>query len=217
MVPLLGPAPGLGRRPSDRDYRRLVRTRSPRAIRATALGGVLGPAAFVSAWAILGARAGNYSATQDAISRLAATGAPTRSAMTTGFVVFALGVPISAIALREEVPGGAWILATATGLATLGVAAFPLGSPVSDRVHGAFATIGYATLAAIPLAAARPMNAQGRIGWARFSVISGVISSVSLLATVVGPWHGLFQRIGLSVADAWVIATSIDIFRRNQD
>ncbi len=136
--------------------------------------------------------------------------------MTTGFVVFAVGVPISALALRDEIPGRAWILATATGLATLGVAAFPLGSPASDRVHGAFATLGYATLAAIPLVAARPMNAQGRTGWARFSVASGVISGVSLLATVLGPWHGLFQRIGLSAADVWLIATSVDILRKNR-
>ena len=50
----------------------------PGTDRRLALGGMVGPAAFVGAWAVLGARLPGYDPTQDAISRLAADGAPTR-------------------------------------------------------------------------------------------------------------------------------------------
>lgn len=181
--------------------------------RAAALGGVIGPAAFVAAWAILGARAPGYSPTEDAISRLAASGASTQAAMTTGFVVFGVGLPLFGSALRRALPGPAWVLATATGIATLGVAATPLGSPAGDTLHGVFAGLGYATLAAVPLAAARPLAARGRRRWAQWSVATSVASAAFLAATVLGSRHGLFQRAGLTVADVWIVATAVELAR----
>lgn len=184
-------------------------------VRVAAAAGIVGPGAFIAAWAVLGNRAPNYSPAHDAISRLAASGAPTRGAMTAGLVAFGTGVPLSAIALRSTLPGRAWVLATVTGLATLGVAATPLGSPGRDVAHGAFATVGYASLAALPLAAARPLALQGRRHWAALSRVAGVVSGLCLLATVPGPAHGLFQRAGLTVADIWLMATAADILYRD--
>src|SRR3954462_14459944 len=92
-----------------------------------ALGGILGPFAFVAAWSIGGLAASHYSAIDDAISRLAEVGAPTRPWMTAGFVGFGIGLPLYAVALRTSLPGPSWMTAAATGLATLGVAAAPLG------------------------------------------------------------------------------------------
>lgn len=178
-----------------------------------ALGGVIGPAVFVAAWAVLGARTPGYSATEDAISRLAAGGASTQAAMTAGFVVFGTGLPLFGSSLRRALPGPAWVLATATGIATLGVAATPLGSSGGDALHGAFAGVGYATLAAVPLAAAGPLAACGRRRWAQWSVVAGVASAACLAATVLGPRHGLFQRAGLTIADVWVVAAAIDMLR----
>ena len=43
-----------------------------RRMRALAVGGLIGPAAFVGAWWWAGASASHYSAVQDTISRLAA-------------------------------------------------------------------------------------------------------------------------------------------------
>lgn len=185
------------------------------AIRVSAVGGIVGPAAFITAWAVLGRSAQNYSPTQDAISRLAATGAPTRGAMTAGLVAFGTGVPVCAIALRSALPGKSWMLATVTGLAALGVAALPLGSPTRDAAHGAFATIGYATLAALPLTAAGPLARQGRHHWAVFSRVAGTVSGLCLAATLAGPAHGFFQRVGLTVADLWVMATAVDILQKD--
>ena len=175
----------------------------------------MGPIAFVAAWAVLGRRAPDYSPVDDAISRLAASGAEDRIAMTAGMVAFGVGVPMYGLALRAALRGPAWAFATTSGLATLGVAAFPLGSPARDATHGVFAGLAYASLAATPLAAAAPLARAGESHWARWSVAVGVVSAVSLAATVLGPASGLLQRVGLTVTDGWIVATSIGIIRRN--
>jgi hypothetical protein len=182
-------------------------------VRMRAAGGVIGPVAFVGAWALAGLSARHYSAVQDAISRLAETGAPTRVAMTAGFVAFGIGVAVYATALRITLDGWAWATALATGVATLAVAAVPLGSPTSDTVHGCFATFGYVTLAATPLLASRPLGRSGRSAWARASLLSGIVSGACLLATLPGPAHGLFQRLGLGAVDVWIVATAIEMMR----
>jgi len=194
-----------------------MRRRPLLPIRVAAFGGIIGPVSFVSAWSILGARAPDYSATRDAISRLAATGTPTATAMTAGLVAFGTGVPLFGAALRSCLKGPAWIFATATGIATLGVAATPLQARTSDTLHGVFAGLGYATLAAVPLAAAGPLAAGGRRRWALASVVAGVTSAGCLMATTLGRRHGLFQRAGLTAADVWLVAFALDTLRSGRD
>ena len=112
--------------------------------RRFALGGAVGPAAFIGTWATLGATRSGYRPIHDAISRLAERGAATAPAMTAGFVVFGTAVPLAAAAFKQHVRGPAWIPTLLTGLATLGVAATPLDtSPAIDRLHGVFAGTGY--------------------------------------------------------------------------
>src|SRR4051794_19526616 len=84
---------------------------STRASGVLAWGGVVGPVAFATAWATLGASSPGYSPTHDAISLLAATSASTQPAMTAGFVAFGVGVSLYAIALRSTLPGPAWTAA----------------------------------------------------------------------------------------------------------
>jgi Protein of unknown function (DUF998) len=182
--------------------------------RRRAWGGVIGPAAFVTAWAANGAATKGYSPIDDAISRLAAVGTTTRPFMTAGFVGFGLSVPIYATALRRHLPGPAWLAALSTGIATLGVAAFPLDvSSRIDTVHGALATIGYATLAATPLLAARPLAESGYREAAALSLTAGLIAGLSLATTALGPAHGLFQRLGLTIGDLWLAASAVAILR----
>jgi hypothetical protein len=165
----------------------------------------------VAAWSILGATADDYNPSQDAISRLAGVNAPTRGAMTAGFVAFGIGVPLYALALRDELEGRAWISAVATGLATLGVAAAPLDRSASgDLVHGAFATIGYATLAGVPWLAAGSLRGRS----VRLSRLAALASATALAATVFGPYHGLLQRLGLTIGDAWIVTHSLRILAR---
>ena len=181
--------------------------------RARALGGVVGPAAFIAAWSILGARKSGYSPIDDHISRLAAQGVTERPVMTAGFLAFGIGVPVYALALRRALHGPAWMAAAATGVATLGVAAFPLDGPAGDSAHAVAAGLGYATLAATPLLAARPLARAGLERWSRFSWAAGAASGACLIATTVGPATGFFQRAGLTVGDAWLVASALAIWR----
>ena len=181
--------------------------------RLLAVGGVAGPAAFVGAWAVLGATRQDYSPAHDAISRLAALGAPTRTAMTVGLVGYGVGVVVYAVALRDAVRGWAWAAAALSGAATFGVAAFPLGPPGNDIAHGTFATTAYAAVAATPLLAAGPMSARSGPGWGPMSRAAAALSAGLLLGTTAGPWTGLFQRLGLTVADLWIVASAVDLLR----
>lgn len=186
-----------------------------RTVRTTALGGVIGPAGFIGAWVIGAAvTSAPYSPIDDAISRLAAVGSETRWLMTAGFVTFGISLPAYAWALRSTVPGRAWLTATATGLATLAVAATPLDqSSTVDRLHSIFAGIGYLTLAATPLLAASPLRAMGHHRLARFGVAAGLTSATALVLTTTGLPTGLFQRVGLTVSDAWIITSALAIAR----
>ena len=181
--------------------------------RLLAAGGIIGPAAFITAWAVLGARKPGYNPIEDHISRLAAQGVAERPAMTAGFVAFGIGLPIYALALRRSVDGPAWVTAAATGIATLGVAAFPLDGPTGDGAHALAAGFGYATLAATPLLAAKPLARAGFSRWSRFSWIAGAASAACLLATTAGPATGLLQRAGLTIGDAWIVSSAAAILR----
>lgn len=181
--------------------------------RALAFGGIIGPAAFIAAWAILGARKTGYNPVEDHISRLAAQGVPERAAMTAGFLVFGVSLPVYALALRSRLGGPAWMAAAATGIATLGVAAFPLDGPAGDTAHAVAAGTGYATLAATPLLAAWPLQRVGRHRWSRGSVIAGGASALCLVATTLGPATGFFQRAGLTIGDIWIATSAMAILR----
>lgn len=182
--------------------------------RAMAVGGLVGPAAFVTAWSVLGASTAGYSPVHDAISRLAAAGTSTRVGMSAGFGVFGAGMTLYAAALRSTLPGPAWVMAVATGVATVGVAVLPLETSVGDRFHYVAAGAGYATLAALPLVAGRSLAARGWRRWALYSTATGAVSAVCVLASALGPASGLFQRAGLTVVDVWVVASAIEILRR---
>lgn len=166
--------------------------------------GVVGPTAFVAAWAIAGARRDGYSPIEDAISRLAELGASSRPLMNAGFVTFGVAVPTFAVAARQALGPPATAALVVAGLSTLGVAATPLG-PGPDTAHGVFAGIGYVAMAAAPVLADR-----------RRGALVSAIAAASLVATTVGPAHGLFQRLGLGVVDAWIVVTALRQRRENR-
>ena len=156
--------------------------------------------AFVTAWAALGAGAGGYDPTRDAISRLAALDAPTRPAMTAGLLALAAGMGLYGVALR---PRPVWALPVANGVLTLAVAALPLGGRF-DGAHGVAAALGYVTLAAIPAV----------VGRRPLSMAIGLVSALCLVLTVLADDRdGLFQRLGLTVGQAWVAVNALALLR----
>ncbi|MGQ0824567.1 MAG: DUF998 domain-containing protein [Actinomycetota bacterium] len=177
--------------------------------RSAALGGIVGPVGFVAAWAIAGVLAEDSSPVDDAISRLAAVDASTRVLMTAGFVAFGLGVPLYAWALRASGSGHAWVTATIAGLTTLGVAVTPLdwSEPV-DTIHGLLAGTGYIALALTPILASRPLRDAGKARAATASVAIGIVAGACLALTAVSDANGLFQRVGLTLCDVWIVAST---------
>jgi hypothetical membrane protein len=173
-------------------------------------GGIAGPAAFVSAWAVLGAHTAGYSPVDDAISRLAAAGAPDRALMSAGMLAFAGGVSAYAVGARSLLGARAAIALGTTAVATAGVAAFPLDASYGDAPHALVAAIAYLALAAAPIAGARAPVLVGRRGAAPASRLAGALIAASLATSVLAPGaHGLFQRIGLTVGDAWIVGTAL--------
>jgi len=154
-----------------------------------------------------------YSPVRGAISDLAAIGAPTRAVMTAGFIVFGLAVPLYGLALRRALAGWAWLAAVVCGVASLGVAAVPLGRG-SDGWHGGFAGIGYVALTLVPALAVPPLRRLGRTRGAAASVVIAVAAATCLVATTLGPARGLFQRVGLAAGDVWLVASALVILRR---
>ena len=134
--------------------------------------------------------------------------------MTLGFLVFGIGVFGFGLALRETTPGAAGVAAMVTGLSTLGVAAFPLGSPAMDRVHAVFAVIGYGALAATPLLMVGPLHRSGHPGWARYSGVTAGVVAACLVASAFASRNGLWQRLGLTTGDVWIVLTAIAMLRR---
>ena len=177
-------------------------------IRVLALGGLIGPVAFVGAWSLAGATAARYSPVDDAISDLAAVDASTRVVMTVGFVLFGVGIVAFGVALREAFEGWAWIAAVVTGGSTIGVAATPLGGWSGDAVHATFAGLGYAAIVALPLLAAPALVRTGRWRGACGSILTGAISALCLVASTFGPVHGLWQRLGLTAGDVWIVVVA---------
>jgi hypothetical membrane protein len=173
-------------------------------------GGVVGPAAFIAAWVVTGLATDGYSPVQDPISDLAAVDAPHCAWMTAGFVIFAGGMVAYGLALRARDAGPAWIAAVATGVATLGVAMLPLDlSNAVDAAHGIAAGTGYVALGTTALLSARVLARNGALGWARFGLLIGVATLSALALTLPGSATGLWQRIGLTTGDVWIVATAL--------
>jgi hypothetical protein len=182
-------------------------------VRLAALAGVVGPIMFIVAWVVAGATtSAPYSSIDDAISRLAAVGSDTRLSMTVGLVALGVSLPVYGWALRSILVGRAWMTATATGVATLVVAATPLDrSDTVDLVHGLAAGVGYVTLAATPILAAPPLAALGHRRLARFGLGAGGVCLLALALTTTGLPTGLFQRIGLTLGHAWIVVSALAI------
>ncbi len=179
-------------------------------MRLLAIGGIVGPATFVSAWAV-GAFTNDrqLSVVDDAISQLDHVDSNTRWLMTAGFVTFGIGVGLFAISVRTTLGTSTSALLGATAASTLAVASLPLGvSDTVDRLHGIAAAVGYVTLVAAPLAARVPLRRLGAHRLARAGVVAAVVAAVSLGASLASSADGIFQRVGLTLVDAWIVTVA---------
>lgn len=186
------------------------------ASRWRSFAGIAGPVAFIAAWSGLGAKRVGYSPVREPISRLAAVDAPTRPAMSAGFVAFAAGVGAYSSVLRDNDLDGAARAARLTAVATFGIAALPLGRAGGDQPHAVAAGVAYAALAATPLLAARPLARRGEHRAAKVSFVTGIAVAGALAASVVLPRGvGLAQRVGLTAGHLWILISAVRVLRAN--
>lgn len=181
-------------------------------MRGRLLGGLIGPAVFITAWAVLGWRADDYSAVEDPISRLAAAGAPTQPAMTTALLVFAVGLAIYGSVIGRFL--GPWVerVAWLNAAATVGVALTPLDSSVGGAPHAIAAGVGYATIAALPLLGGRVLWRVGSTALGAVSIVVGLAAAGALTTSLVVDGNsGLWQRVGLTIADLWVMGSAASL------
>ena len=172
-----------------------------------ASGAIIGPAAFIGAWVAGGLSTPGYSALTNPISDLAAVGADTAALMNVGFSAYGVGVPLGAWAMRRIIGTPAATALIVNGLLTFGVMAAPLERSESvDQIHAAFAGSAYVALAAGVLLASRRLSPD----WLkRTSGVVGTITALALVGSVTTESPGLFQRIGLTTADAWLIGMGL--------
>jgi hypothetical membrane protein len=175
---------------------------------AAAVAGILGPSTFLVTWAWLGRRGPHYDPRKDPISRLAAMGTETRPAMNRAFLVRALGVTLWGTAGGQSRSLGAATIIS--GCSSAGLAALPLGAPGGDLPHVMAAAVAYAALVAAPAIHAAESIRSGQNGWAMASATSAGTTAVALSLSLAWPGRqGLFQRIGITSGDAWLVARAL--------
>ena len=117
---------------------------------------VLAPVALIGGWSLAASRQpAGYSPVRDTISALAARGAADRWIMTVALAVLGCCHLVTAGGLRPARPAGRVVLALG-GLATLGVAAFPLPVHGTSTAHAAAAFIAFGCLSTWPAPASAP-------------------------------------------------------------
>lgn len=172
-------------------------------------GIVWAPATFITGWLAAGLITEGYSPARDHISDLDAIDAPTRPLMNAAFVSFALGAGLSAGPLRRFVGTPAAAAIGANAAISIGIMLAPLGrSSEGDRLHAAAAGLGYLALAATAPVAAPALARRSR-PMAAAAVGVGAISLVCLGASLSGPRAGLWQRVGITTTDVWLMAVGL--------
>jgi len=129
--------------------------------------------------------------------------------MTAGFLLFGAGMTVFSVALRRTLGRATALAAVAAGVCTIAVAAVPLDAGY-DGLHGTLAGAGYAALVAVPATAVRPLGRQGTV-----AATVALTATICLLVSVIveGP-VGLFQRLGLTLVDGWIVVTAVGLVRR---
>ena len=193
----------------------------------TPISAGVAPVALIGSWTIAAARRAGFDSTnfdsmRDTISALAAVGAPDRWIVTTGLGITGICHLLTAAGLSAGRPRGRAVLAAA-GLATLGVAAFPLpGEHGASGAHTVAATTAFLALSVWPAlsvwrtpAARRaagvlsPLDPFGpRVG---YSASAGLLAVLAAFAAAIATdrYVGLAERVAAGSQAIWPLLAVI--------
>ncbi len=212
-----------------------------RTTRALLAGGIVGPVVFVAVFSILGAARPGYDPMRMFVSLLSLSDGG--SAQVASFLACGLLIIAAALGVRRVVPSGIgsrWAV-LAVGLAGLGfvlagifptdpVQGYPPGTPLEMPSTASWHAVGHLGGAllfftGLPIAAiilARRFAAAGDIGWAAYSLASGVGVVLFNAITTASPGSvgmvpdvaGLLQRISIILGLGWLAILSARLIRQ---
>ena len=176
------------------------------------------PVVLIGGWTVAaGRRAGGFDSVTGTISALAALGATDRGLMTSALVVLGACHVTTAAALRPAGRTGRAILAFG-GVATIGVAAFPLPEVGSSTAHTVFAGLAFGALAVWPVGAAvRGRGVPWALRWRTSAVASaGLLGLVGwfVVAQQQGVAVGLSERAAAGAQALWPLAVVLTLTLR---
>lgn len=188
---------------------------------------VVGVAQFLATWTVLAVVLEEHDPVHDAISELAALGAPHRPVMTASLILFGLLVaPFAPLLWRALAPFGmpAAVLVGVNAVGTVAVGLVPCspGCPgstasVLDLGHLIAAIVSYAGLAGAPLATWWALQrAHTRPGLATTSLAVGSATAIGLLVLLsggAGAWGGAVQRASTTTGDLWYLLAAWSVLR----
>ncbi|MFI5843933.1 DUF998 domain-containing protein [Catenuloplanes sp. NPDC051500] len=146
----------------------------------------------------------------DAISDLAAIGTPDRAIMTVALAGTGLAHLITAYGLTEAARAGRLLIALG-GVATIGVAVFPLPAQGGSAAHTAAATVAFLALAVWPLlgAGARPAL-RPPISIAAGAILLALVTWFGVTLQAGGPL-GLAERAAAAAQAIWPFVVAVSI------
>ena len=179
------------------------------------------PVLLIGGWTAAAAlRPGRFDQVRQSVSALAATGVPDRWVMTLAFVLVAACYIVIALALRPAAtPGRLTLIAAGVAGLVVAVSPEPSNGQFSGR-HAVSAAIGFALLAAWPVAASRPgpgipWGLRPRVALGAFAAIVVLLGWFVLELTSGGNELGLAERALGVVQVSWplVVVLSCQPFR----
>jgi len=203
-----------------------------------ALGGIIGPAVFTTAWAISTARQEGYSVRDEHISGLAAPDADHPGVMITGFLVLGAGTIAAGSALEDAL--GGWQRAGwgPRLIQVSGMAALVAGVLRRDRMllglpegvehqswhndgHDLAAGVVYICLVAAPIALAvrfRDDPVWGPLITPALTASAATLGTLALFASQrIVQWNGVVQRAMVSLPGLGLAALSAVVLVRGPD
>lgn len=177
------------------------------------------PVLLIGGWTVAAARQpGGFDQVAQTISALAARGATDRWVMTAALGGVGVSHVVTALGLRDAAFPGRVVLGCG-GVATVGVAAFPLPESGGSVAHTVAAGVAFVSLAAWPAVAGRPGTAapaglRRPVARTAAAVLLGLLGWFAV--ELDGPRIGLAERVAAGAQALWPLAVVLSARGRHR-
>jgi hypothetical membrane protein len=178
------------------------------------LSSAAAPVLLIGGWLLAESRQpAAFDPFRDAISDLAAIGATDRAIMTAALAGTGLAHLVTAFGLTDAARPGRLLIALG-GLATIGVAVFPLPAQGGSAAHTAVATVAFLALAVWPfLGTGAPPALRPPISIIAGALLLALVTWFGVTLQTGGPL-GLAERAAAAAQAVWPFAVALSIRAR---